>query len=72
MLAAIAAALSAGPVLAAKEKPAQPKEKKICRTVQMSGRITPERICRKVVAPATDEASQRGARNPGEAAKSGD
>lgn len=67
MLVAFAAALTAGPALA-EEKPDQPKEKKVCRTVQMSGRITPQRICRKVQRPAAEEESQRTLRQPDESA----
>ncbi|HEX8626179.1 MAG TPA: hypothetical protein VF782_14030 [Allosphingosinicella sp.] len=63
VLAAFAAALTAGPALA-KEKPDQPRVKKVCRTVQMSGRITPQRICRKVERPAAEEGGQRTPRQP--------
>lgn len=58
MLAAFAAALTAGPA-PAKEKPDQAREKRVCRTVQMSGRITPQRICRKVERPAAEDESRR-------------
>lgn len=67
ILVAFAAALTAGPALA-KEKAEQPKEKKVCRTVQMSGRITPERICRKVEVPARDDQNRRDGRAPASAA----
>lgn len=53
MLVAFAAAVTGSPALAG-EKPDEPKTKKVCRTVQMSGRITPQRICRKVERPAPD------------------
>jgi hypothetical protein len=52
LLAALSAALMAGGAVSAKEKPAQPKPKKICRTEQLSGRITPQRVCR--VVPPSD------------------
>ncbi|HEX8466359.1 MAG TPA: hypothetical protein VF620_00970 [Allosphingosinicella sp.] len=64
-LVAFGAALVAGPALA-KEKPGQVKEKKVCRTVQMSGRITPQKICRKVELRAAEQESQRPPRQPGE------
>ena len=51
MLAAIAAAMLMAGGVSAKEKAGQPKPKKVCRTVQMSGRVTPQRICR-IVPPA--------------------
>jgi hypothetical protein len=51
VIAAVAAALLAGGAAAAKEKPAEPKPKKVCRTEQMPGRITPKRICR-IVTPS--------------------
>jgi hypothetical protein len=66
MLAAFAAALTAGPALA-EEKADRPKVKKVCRTVQMSGRITPQRICRKVERPAPEDQNQRSDRAPAEA-----
>lgn len=65
MLVAFAAALTAGPALA-REKAEQPKVKKVCRTVQMSGRITPQRICRKVERPAPEDQNQRSDRAPAE------
>ena len=33
--------------------------KKVCRTEQMSGRITPQRICRKIERPAPEQDGQR-------------
>jgi hypothetical protein len=63
ILVAFAAALTAGPALA-EEKAEQPKEKKVCRTVQMSGRITPERVCRKVRVPAREDRNRRDGRAP--------
>lgn len=61
VLAAIAATLLIGGTAAAapKEKPEQPKVKKVCRTEQMSGRITPQRICRKIERPAPEQDGQR-------------
>jgi hypothetical protein len=72
MLVALAATVTAGPAVAAKDKAGKPKERKICRTVEMPGRITPQKICRKVERPAAQEENQRSERNPGEPAKSGD
>ncbi|HYG47350.1 MAG TPA: hypothetical protein VD846_05340 [Allosphingosinicella sp.] len=67
VLAAVAAALLIGGAAAAKEKPDQPKVKKVCRTEQMSGRITPTRVCRpKDVRPAGEQESQREARSSDE------
>ncbi|HEU0099874.1 MAG TPA: hypothetical protein VFQ67_14010 [Allosphingosinicella sp.] len=59
MMAAAAAALMLAPAASAEEKTEAPKEKKVCRTVQMSGRITPERVCRKVERKARQEQSAR-------------
>ncbi len=60
VLAAIAATLLiGGTAAAAKEKPEQPKVKKVCRTEQMSGRITPQRVCRKIERPAPEQDGQR-------------
>jgi len=63
VLAAIAATLLIGAPAAAapKEKAERPKVKKVCRTEQMSGRITPQRICRKIEQPAPKQESQRDA-----------
>lgn len=55
MLAALVAAMLMGGGVAAKEKSDQPKPNKICRTEPLSGRITPQRICR-VVPPSDDSA----------------
>ena len=55
MLAAIAAAMLMAGGVSAKEKSDQPKPKKVCRTEQMSGRITPQRVCR-IVAPSQSAA----------------
>jgi hypothetical protein len=72
-LVALSAALAiGGGAAAAAEKPDQPKERKVCRTVEVSGRITPRRICRKVERPAAREESQRESRESAETAKSGD
>jgi hypothetical protein len=43
----------------AKEKAQEPRERKVCRTVHMPGRITPERICRKVERPAPQAGARR-------------
>lgn len=56
MLAAVSAALLMSGGVSAKEKPDQPKPKKVCRTEQMPGRITPKRVCR-VVPPSTAPAA---------------
>jgi hypothetical protein len=69
---AVAAALIAVPAAAAKDKPEAPKEKKVCRTVEMSGRITPQRICRKVERKAPQEQSRREDRAPVGSADSAD
>jgi hypothetical protein len=70
VLAAIAATLLIGgtAVAEAKEKPEQPKVKKVCRTEQMSGRITPQRICRKIVRPAPEQDGRRDAGTSNESA----
>jgi hypothetical protein len=70
VLAAVAAALLiGGPAVAeAKDKPEQPKVKKVCRTELMSGRITPQRICRKVERPAPEQDGQRDAATSNESA----
>jgi hypothetical protein len=68
-LAAIAAALLMGGGVSAKEKSDQPKPKKVCRTEQMSGRITPQRICR-VVTPS-DASAEDNRRKSGDARGAG-
>ncbi|HYJ81773.1 MAG TPA: hypothetical protein VEW26_02890 [Allosphingosinicella sp.] len=70
VMAALAAGLIVAPAASAKEKAEAPREKKVCRTVQMSGRITPERVCRKVERKAPQEQSQRQDRDPAGAADS--
>jgi hypothetical protein len=55
VLAAIAAALLMAGGASAKEKADQPKPKKVCRTQQISGRITPRRVCR-IVTPSESAA----------------
>lgn len=55
VLAALSAALLLGAGVSAKEKAGEPKPRKVCRTEQMSGRITPQRICR-VVRPSDSAA----------------
>lgn len=52
MLVAIAATVLVGGGVSAKEKSDQPKPRKICRTEQVSGRVTPQRVCR--VLPPSD------------------
>jgi hypothetical protein len=61
------ALFAAAPALSAKEKAEQPKERKVCRTVEMSGRITPQRICRKVERPAPEVQNERNGGTPPEA-----
>jgi hypothetical protein len=65
MLAAVSAALLTTGAVSAKEKSAEPKPRKICRTEHLPGRITPQRICR-VVQPA-DSSAQDDQRKAGEA-----
>jgi hypothetical protein len=64
MLIALAATSIIGSAALAKEKADQPRERKVCRTVQMSGRITPQRICRKVERRSTEEQSRRDEAKP--------
>lgn len=73
VLAAIAATLLLGgpAVAAAKDKPEQPKVKKVCRTEHISGRVTPQRICRKIERPAPEPDSQRDAGTSNESADRG-
>jgi hypothetical protein len=69
MLAAVAAALMAGSSAAAQEKPQQPKQRKICRTVEMPGRITPKRICRpRAERPGSEDSDKPAASKADEAA----
>lgn len=56
VLSALSAALLMAGGAPAKEKADQPKPRKICRTQEMPGRITPRRICR--IAPPSDSAAQ--------------
>lgn len=68
MLAAAAAALLVSGAGFAKEKSDQPKPRKICRTEQVSGRVTPQRVCR--VLPPSDtsaDAARRKDQEPREA-----
>ncbi len=69
MLAALAAAALIGGGASAKEKSNQPKPRKVCRTEQMSGRITPQRVCR-VVRPS-DSAAEDSQRKAGDARQAG-
>ncbi|MEA3010595.1 MAG: hypothetical protein QOJ91_2287 [Sphingomonadales bacterium] len=55
-LAAVSVALLMAGGVSAKEKPDQPKPKKICHTEQVSGRVIGSRICR-IVPPS--EATER-------------
>jgi len=59
VLAAIAAVVLTGGVVSAKEKADQPKPRKVCRTIEESGRITPRRICRILPPSDTAEDNQR-------------
>ncbi len=69
VLAAMSVALLMGGGVSAKEKPNQPKPRKVCRTEQMPGRITPKRICRTLPASGADLEDSR--RKAGEARESG-
>jgi hypothetical protein len=69
MLAALSAALLMGGGVSAREKPDQPKPRKVCRTEQMSGRITPQRICRLV--PRSETPAQEAQRKDGDARQAG-
>lgn len=62
MLAAVAAALLMAGGASAKEKAGQTKPKKVCRTEQLSGRITPTRVCR--VVPPAETTSEDDRRKP--------
>ena len=67
VLAAVAATLLIGGTASAREKPEQPKVKKICRTEEMPGRITPKRVCRpRAERPAGSQESQRNSPSPSE------
>jgi hypothetical protein len=70
VLAALAAASLLGGGVSAKEKSDEPKPKKVCRTEQMSGRITPERICR--IVPRPDTATQDNQRKTGAPREAGE
>lgn len=59
ILAALAAALLMSGAASAKEKTGQHKPKKVCRTEQFSGRITPTRVCRVVRPSDTSADDQR-------------
>lgn len=65
VLAAISVALLMAGGLSAKEKPEQPKARKICRTEQMPNRITPKRICRTL--PPSGSAAEGNQRKAGDA-----
>jgi hypothetical protein len=70
MLAAVAAALLMGGGVSATEKGHSPKPRKVCRTIEESGRITPRRICR-IVTPS-DSAAEDDQRKAGEAREAKD
>jgi hypothetical protein len=65
ILAAVAATLMLGSVATAGEKPEQPKQRKICHIVEVSGRVTPQRICRKVE-PKMERETREAAREAAE------
>ena len=69
VLAAVSAALLMTGGVSAKEKPDQPKPRKVCRTEQMSGRITPQRVCR--IVPRSDTRAQDAQRKDGDARQAG-
>jgi hypothetical protein len=63
VLAAVLATVLMGGGVSAKEKSDQPKPRKVCRTQEMPGRITPRRICRIVTpseAPEQDDQRKAG------------
>lgn len=64
VLAAVLAAVLMGGGVSAKEKPDQRKTRKVCRTEQMSGRITPQRICR--IVPLSDTSARAADRKDGD------
>lgn len=64
VLAAVSAALLTTGGVSAKAKSSEPKPRKICRTEQMPGRITPQRICR--IVPPADSSAQDDPRKTGE------
>jgi hypothetical protein len=70
VLAAVAAALLIGVGASAKEKTDPPKPRKICRTQELPGRITPRRVCR-IVTPS-DTAAEDNQRKAGEAREAKD
>ncbi|HEX9965132.1 MAG TPA: hypothetical protein VGB04_09140 [Allosphingosinicella sp.] len=61
IMAASAAALIAASAAASDDKPEQPKVRKVCRTYEEPGRITPKRVCRIV---PRDETAQDDRRSP--------
>jgi hypothetical protein len=64
VLAALTAALLMGVGASAGEKSDETKPRKICRTEQMPGRITPKRVCR--IAPPSDAAGRNDQRKGAE------
>ncbi|HEX8512276.1 MAG TPA: hypothetical protein VF688_04145 [Allosphingosinicella sp.] len=69
VLATLSVALLMAGGVSAKEKADQPKPRKVCRTEQMPGRITPQRICRTVPRSGGDVEANR--RKAGEAREAG-
>src|SRR5215213_3285585 len=65
ILAALAATLMLGSGATAGEKPEQPRQMRICRIVEVSGRVTPQRICRKVE-PKVERETREAARDAAE------
>jgi hypothetical protein len=70
VLAALSAVLLMAGGAPAKEKADQPKPRKVCRTEQMPGRITPKRVCRIVPPSGADTEDSR--RKAGDAREAGD
>jgi hypothetical protein len=69
VLAAMSVALLMAGGVSAREKADQPKPRKVCRTEQLPGRITPKRICR--IVPPSGEDVQDNRRKSGEAREAG-
>ena len=62
ILAAAAAALIGTSAAAVNEKPDEPKARKVCRTYEEPGRITPKRVCRVIPRSETAQGDQRSPR----------
>ncbi|HEX8241617.1 MAG TPA: hypothetical protein VF574_17915 [Allosphingosinicella sp.] len=71
VLAAVSAALLMAGGVSAKEKPNEPKPRKICKSYQEPGRITPRRICR-ILPPADTAAENVERKAAGDAREAGD